>query len=289
MSPLLDVLKSSLRHIQQNIASAALSVLREYSARILSDAADESLPHTNSNNARRTKLFIEHATPSVIDRLGDAKERTKQAASVTLVEIGMLALKDSAKAPRSGKGKATHGQDKTLEEIFVQLYLDHGLKNKQAKIREQVRSLVLFLRRKSADSLSSQCLHSLVQLKNSHPSLHIKPFLTSIVEALQDADSKVRDQARETIISIFKTSAPAARADLHREMEQHGLKKSLQEAIMKEVSGAGGQGAEENGATNSTPQGEDGQTEGHRPSVGSAVPEVYVSIATYSASSIPAH
>ena len=73
---------------------------------------------------------------------------------------------------------------------------------------------------------------ALSSIRKQSAGLHIKALLPSLVQTLQDADPAVREQSKQTIISIFQLASASARADLHQEMIRSGVKKTLVETMM---------------------------------------------------------
>ena len=81
----------------------------------------------------------------LIDRLGDANTRIRDAAKETLVQLGLLASEDKPSASstptgsRIGSGGGTGGgKDEPASAGWDLAIKEQGLKNKNPKIREQV-------------------------------------------------------------------------------------------------------------------------------------------------------
>lgn len=105
---------------------------------------------------------------------------------------------------------------------------------------------------------------ALSSIRKQSAGLHIKALLTSLVQTLQDADPSVREQSKETIISIFQLASAPARADLHQEMIRSSVKKPLVETIMNAFQ-------EQKDESHGTSASE------YNPTIGSSVPHMTVS------------
>lgn len=75
---------------------------------------------------------------------------------------------------------------------------------------------------------------TLVALRRLHPQFPIRPFLTPLVEALEDSDGSVRDCARQSVITLFsgRAASDGARADLKNEMSKKGVRKGIVDGIL---------------------------------------------------------
>lgn len=69
----------------------------------------------------------------------------------------------------------------------------------------------------------------------------MRPYLSLLVDCLEDTDPHVRDCARHSIVELFLGPAvtDAARADLKKEMAKKGVRKTIVDGVlMKLMSGA---------------------------------------------------
>ena len=97
----------------------------------------------------------------------------------------------------------------------------------------------------------------------------MKPLLSPLVELLQDADARVRERCRESIVAIFRSASAAAKADLHRELDAQGVRKQLADKIVADVHAS---------AAPEEPESADKPAaDGRAPSIGSKVAAVHVS------------
>lgn len=70
--------------------------------------------------------------------------------------------------------------------------------------------------------------------------LPFRSFTNYLIATLEDADSSVRDAAKQTIIDLFLTVPPHARADLRREMKMQMIRKSTMQHILAHLDIADG-------------------------------------------------
>jgi CLIP-associating protein 1/2 len=80
----------------------------------------------------------------------------------------------------------------------------------------------------------TQTILSLVELRRLHRQFPVRPFLSPLVEALEDSDGSVRDCARQSVITLFSGHAASdgARADLKNEMGKKGVRKGIVDGIL---------------------------------------------------------
>ncbi|OKL63831.1 hypothetical protein UA08_00777 [Talaromyces atroroseus] len=62
-----------------------------------------------------------------------------------------------------------------------------------------------------------------------------RAHVPSLVAALEDADSGVRDTAKTTIIEIFQNAPSRAKSDLKKQLSEHGVRKSIVSAILSSL------------------------------------------------------
>lgn len=82
-----------------------------------------------------------------------------------------------------------------------------------------------------------QSILTLVELRRAHHSFPIRPYLTPLVDALEDTDAHVRDCARQSVVELF--SGPgvtdAARADLKKEMLKKNVRKTIVDTVLSKL------------------------------------------------------
>ncbi|KAJ1311708.1 hypothetical protein OPQ81_010180 [Rhizoctonia solani] len=180
--------------------------------------------HLSSNPSQlqhEIRLAFVSFLPSggVFDRLGDARDRAREAAKAAIVSMASLAVPPGGfSQSASFRGKDTHRGQESPMMIFEKAFRENGFGNKVARVREQ----------------SIQCL---VTIREAHPKFPLRPYVSLSVELLEDGDGSVRDAARTGIISLF--SAPgitdAARADLKNEMSKQGVRKTIMDAVLNKL------------------------------------------------------
>lgn len=77
----------------------------------------------------------------------------------------------------------------------------------------------------------------MVQIRRSHPSFGLRSYLPSLVAALEDSDSNVRECAKQSLVELFTSPGvtDAARADLKKEMTKKGVRKATMDSVLGQV------------------------------------------------------
>lgn len=65
--------------------------------------------------------------------------------------------------------------------------------------------------------------------------LSFRSFTSYLITALEDADGGVREASKQTIVELFLTVPPHARADLRREMSMQNVRKSMIQQILSQL------------------------------------------------------
>ncbi|GAK66531.1 uncharacterized protein PAN0_013c4753 [Moesziomyces antarcticus] len=204
-----SAVKVALKHANQALSTASLAFIPTYASMIYSGDGTESHSVLNHN----VRMLVNSVGLLVIDKLGDQKERIREAARTAIIELANAAYAiSSGHITTSGKGKETE----TPLGIFERSLREAGLAAKFARVREQSVLLLPILR----------------QNCEKYP---VRPLVPITVELLSDADATVREGARSTLIALFSNAAPAAKADLKKELEKRAVRKQTADAILREV------------------------------------------------------
>ncbi|KNZ74412.1 Protein STU1 [Termitomyces sp. J132] len=250
---LLNVLKACLRIPNQHLTTATLAALPPLLPLLLSRPAGSF--QASSTQPRSPSSSTSSVNPSgvdvatlrqvlntflpaggVIDRLGD-KEKAQLKARETLVIMGGLAFRTG-----SGSAMPSKSKDKGLETplaMFERFLREGGLASKIWKVREQ-------------------SILTLVHIRRAHHQFPIRPYLSLLVDCLEDTDAHVRDCARQSVIELFTGPGvtDGARADLKKEMTKKGVRKTIVEGVLSKVLGA---------SVNSNTYGHEGSENGDAP------------------------
>ncbi|KAL0949584.1 hypothetical protein HGRIS_009633 [Hohenbuehelia grisea] len=224
--PLIPVLTS--RHFNLHQSQPALT--RSTSSSTSSTAQSS---HTDVATLRQV-LTAFLPSGGLVDRLGD-KERVQQKAREALVLLGGLAFRSGPSNPNSVK--ARDGKVETPLMIFERCLKEGGLKSKVWKVREQ-------------------SILTLVHIRRAHHIFPIRPYLSHLVDALEDTDAHVRDCSRQSVIELFTGPAvtDAARADLKKELTKKNVRKAIVDAVLSKVLGGGaGSNPQSEGSENGDP------------------------------------
>ena len=69
----------------------------------------------------------------------------------------------------------------------------------------------------------------------------LKPYLSLLVDLLEDTDGTVRECARQSVVELFTgpTVTDAARADLKKEMSKRGVRKTIADSVIQRLISGG--------------------------------------------------
>ena len=78
-----------------------------------------------------------------------------------------------------------------------------------------------------------------MHIRRTHHLFPVRPYLSLLVEALEDSDANVRDTARASIVELFTGPGvtDAARADLKKEMTKKGVGEGIVDGVLVKVIG----------------------------------------------------
>ncbi|CAE6524060.1 unnamed protein product [Rhizoctonia solani] len=209
---LIAALKVCLRTANQHLTTPTL---------LLFPSLFRHLASNPSHLQHEIRLAFISFLPSggVFDRLGDVRDRGREAAKAAIVSMASLAVPPGGLSQSASfRGKDTHRGQETPMTIFEKSFRENGFGNKVARVREQ----------------SMQCL---VAIREKYPKFPLRPYVALSVELLEDGDGSVRDSTRAGVISLF--SAPgvtdAARADLKNEMSKRGVRKTIMDTVLSKL------------------------------------------------------
>ncbi|KAI9510431.1 clasp N terminal-domain-containing protein [Russula earlei] len=227
----IQTFKACLRVSHQHLQAATLAALPPLLPLLLSNvhtrpAALSASASTSSAGSSsidsftlRQALIAFLPTGGIIDRLGDARERSREKARESLAILGGLAFRagggSALAASKSGKSQETAMQ--MLERLLKEI----GLASKAWRVREQ-------------------SILTLVDIRRAHHLFPIRPYLPMLVGALEDSDSTVRETAKTSVVVLFTGpgASDAARADLKRELTRKGVRKTIVDAVLTRVLGS---------------------------------------------------
>jgi len=86
-------------------------------------------------------------------------------------------------------------------------------------------------------ALTPKSILTLVHIRRAHHLFPIRPYLTLLVDCLEDTDPHVRDTARLSVVELFTGPAvtDAARADLKKEMTKKGVRKTIVDGVLAKL------------------------------------------------------
>ncbi|TFK27085.1 hypothetical protein FA15DRAFT_666821 [Coprinopsis marcescibilis] len=229
----ISAFKACLRISNQHLTSATLYAVPPLLPLLITRNAGQSQLSqsgpTASTSSTTSSGIVDSATlryvltsflppGGIIDRLGD-KERPQAKAREALVILGGYAFRAggaSVMASKSGKGAETPLM------IFERYLKEAGLASKVWKIREQ-------------------SILTLVHIRRSCYQFPMRPYLSLLVDCLEDTDSHVRDCARTSVVELFSGHgvSDAARADLKKELTKKNVRKTIVDGVLSKLLSAG--------------------------------------------------
>jgi CLIP-associating protein 1/2 len=199
-------LRTQLKHANPLVAAKALSVLPTFVDRLTIDSSD----------VRRAtyslRQVISAFVPLMTERLGDHRERTREGADKVLTQLAAAASK---LCEQHAIAKPRPTEDTPLSVLEMSL-VEHGLRSKVAKTREVVTLILPKLRREA-------------------PRLHLRPFMSTLVDNLADADAGVRESARSAIVTLFASASPIAKTELKKELDRKAVRRATQDSIIAQI------------------------------------------------------
>ncbi|KJZ79197.1 Protein STU1 [Hirsutella minnesotensis 3608] len=98
-----------------------------------------------------------------------------------------------------------------------------------ADVERAVRNQAMIGKNSRAKEAAMQWL---VQM-HKEQGLQFRSYVPGLMELLEDADGMVRDNAKSTVIELFKTAPNAAKSDLKRQLKNFKVRPAIEQAIVK--------------------------------------------------------
>ncbi|KAG7448982.1 uncharacterized protein BT62DRAFT_963764 [Guyanagaster necrorhizus] len=233
---LINVLKACLRTSNQHLTAATLSALPPLipllvSRHVIYAAGRGVISPSLSSSTSSSSSFVDSVTlrqlltaflpaGGLIERLGD-KEKAQTKAREALVILGGFAYRAGGTGMMSTNSRGTKGPETPLA-MFERFLRENGLASKVWKVREQ-------------------SILALVHIRRNHHTFPIRPYLTLLVDSLEDTDAHVRECSRQSVVELFSGPAvtDAARADLKKELTKKGVRKTIVDGVLSKLLGAG--------------------------------------------------
>ncbi|GAA96648.1 uncharacterized protein L969DRAFT_90560 [Mixia osmundae IAM 14324] len=195
-------LSSCLQSSHAPLAAVSLTCINTYLVKIATEpAVIDAAAVTDCLSS-----FLESG--GLLEKLADAE--LSNGAQAALMKLAQLACHSSTALPKASDLPLSH---------FERVLLQRGLRSKLAKTRQCTARFVAAWRKERSG-------------------LPLKPYLPSLVEALEDTDPDVRDAAQQSLIDIFADLAlpAAARNDLNKEMTRQAIRAATVDAILNAIS-----------------------------------------------------
>ncbi|KAK0242520.1 clasp N terminal-domain-containing protein [Armillaria nabsnona] len=233
---LINVLKACLRTSNQHLTAATLSALPPLIPLLVSRHAIHApgrgvVSPSLSSSTSSSSSFVDSVTlrqlltaflpaGGLIERLGD-KEKAQTKAREALVILGGFAYRTGGTSMMSTGSRGAKGPETPLA-MFERFLRENGLASKVWKVREQ-------------------SILTLVHIRRNYHTFPIRPYLSLLVDSLEDTDAHVRECSRQSVVELFSGPAvtDAARADLKKELTKKGVRKTIVDGVLSKLLGAG--------------------------------------------------
>ncbi|KAK0468105.1 clasp N terminal-domain-containing protein [Desarmillaria tabescens] len=233
---LINVLKACLRTSNQHLTAATLSVLPPLISLLVSRHTIHApgrgvVSPSLSSSTSSSSSFVDNVTlrqlltaflpaGGLIERLGD-KEKAQLKAREALVILGGFAYRAGGTSMMSTGSRGAKGPETPLA-MFERSLRENGLASKVWKVREQ-------------------SILTLVHIRRNYHIFPIRPYLSLLVDSLEDTDAHVRECSRQSVVELFSGPAvtDAARADLKKELTKKGVRKTIVDGVLSKLLGSG--------------------------------------------------
>ncbi|CAB4489499.1 hypothetical protein RhiirA1_516185 [Rhizophagus irregularis] len=189
INQLVPALKDALKGSQQQVSYAALICLNPFISLI------------SETHPTFLKGVVIALAAAVIDKLGDNRDKARDAASNVLLTMWETATTNG--------GNAITGP---LATIIKETAYGH----KQWRVREQILQWIVTSTRRRSD-------------------FSIKQWLPYMVKLLEDPHEQVRETAKDRIVLLFSGAATHAKSDLKRELEKQSVRPAIVEYILSKM------------------------------------------------------
>ncbi|CAG8554968.1 2273_t:CDS:10 [Acaulospora morrowiae] len=189
---LIPSLRDALRGSQIAVSYAALECLNPFVSLIA------------ATHPGQLKNVITAFSPAVIDKLGDAKDKVRDAALQIL-----LTMYSSASTMNNG-ASITAILGKTIKET--------AFGHKQWRVREQILQWIIVCTQQNTD-------------------ITLRQWVPYIVKLLEDPYEQVRETAKDMIVLLFRDAPAHAKSDLKRELKDQSIRPGIVDYILSKVAG----------------------------------------------------
>ncbi|KIY49594.1 hypothetical protein FISHEDRAFT_72906 [Fistulina hepatica ATCC 64428] len=238
---LINTLKTCLRTANIHLTTATVSAIPPFILLLFPQttrlvAAQTSVPRSATSSTSSTaapplldipllrQVLNAFLSPGgLFERLGD-REKIQMKAREAIVILGGLAFRSGGSSnSMSFRSKDAKSPETPL--MIFERFLLAGLTSKVWKVREQ-------------------SIMTLTLIRRDRHQFPLRPFVSSLVDCLEDTDAHVRDCARTSIIELFSGPATtdAARSDLKKEMTKKGVRKTIVDSVLAKLMNGGGAG-----------------------------------------------
>ncbi|RIB13548.1 clasp N terminal-domain-containing protein [Gigaspora rosea] len=190
ITQLVPTLRDALKGSQIALSYASLTCLNPFVSLIA------------ETHPSQLKNVIVAFAPSVIDKLGDTKDKTRDHALQVL-----LTMYESATNMNGGTNIVT---------VLSTIIKDTAFGHKHWRVREQILQWVAVCSKKISD-------------------FPIRQWVPYMVKLLEDPHEQVREAAKDTIVLLFNGAASHAKSDLKRELKEQSIRPGIVDYILSKI------------------------------------------------------
>ncbi|CAG8662739.1 2425_t:CDS:10 [Gigaspora margarita] len=190
ITQLVPTLRDALKGSQIALSYASLTCLNPFVSLIA------------ETHPSQLKNVIVAFAPSVIDKLGDTKDKTREHALQVL-----LTMYESATNMNGGTNIVT---------VLSTIIKDTAFGHKHWRVRDQILQWVAVCSKKISD-------------------FPIRQWVPYMVKLLEDPHEQVRETAKDTIVLLFNGAASHAKSDLKRELKEQSIRPGIVDSILSKI------------------------------------------------------
>ncbi|ORX34125.1 clasp N terminal-domain-containing protein [Kockovaella imperatae] len=191
---------------------------------ILTSFLPSYIPHISTDTSSsqvNLRVALNQFLPPSLERLNDPKERVHAPAGVCVGLLGKKCYQAEPAGTASTAPIPLKGKEKETLVGFWERHVKDIMAVKGKAWRGKVEGMKVILElREDKDS-----------------GLPLKPWLGTLVDLLEDSDSHVRDQARETLVGILAPAStpPAAKSEVKKLLSAKGTRKTIADGILARI------------------------------------------------------
>ncbi|EJT97660.1 hypothetical protein DACRYDRAFT_119320 [Dacryopinax primogenitus] len=177
------------------------------------------LLHSEHSVRHALVAFMAPGGGGLLERMGDARERTREGARQAVEALCERCLAFGLGGMKGKGGGGSRGDPENVGALFEKYLKEGGFGSKVARTREQ-------------------CLLLLVAVRKVQRSLPLRPYLSPLIDTLQDSDGAVRSCAQQSMLLLFGPGSgvsDTARTELKKEAGKKQVRKQIWDPLWERV------------------------------------------------------